>query len=483
MGKPDVTIVWFKRDLRISDHRPLLAAAESGGPIIPLYIAEPSICTADDAHPAHWDFVRSCLVPLREDLAAIGAPLVVRVGEAVEVLEQLRLEHRVCRVVAHEETGNALTYARDRAVLAWARTNRVEFGEAPSNAVVRRLSSRDDWSAVWRARMGVPVVDAPDRLIPVDGIDIGPIPTGAELGLATHSREIQPGGTAAASELWASFVRERHHGYQTRMSSPLTAWDTCSRISPHLTYGTVSLRQIEQRLQRAKGRLGKGDPSGKAYRAFGERLHWHCHFIQKLEDEPSIEHSSFVRDFDDVRQLDDDAKAEAWRTGNTGYPMVDACMRALNATGWINFRMRAMLVSFASYDLWQPWRSTGLHLARAFTDYEPGIHWSQVQMQSGTTGINALRMYDPTKQAIEHDPDGEFIRQWVPELRDVSTSLIHQPGLAGANYPPPIVDHAAAVRRAGAEVQRIKKRAQASGRTAEVLERHGSRRPPPSRRR
>ncbi|MFY8085998.1 MAG: FAD-binding domain-containing protein, partial [Rubrivivax sp.] len=126
--------------------------------------------------------------------------------------------------------------------------------------------------------------------------------------------------------------------------------------------------------------------------------------MQKLEDEPDIEWRNFARSADGLREggPEDRQRLQAWCSGMTGYPMFDACMRQLCATGWLNFRMRAMLVSFAAYHLWLHWRSPGLHLARQFLDVEPGIHWSQMQMQSGTTGINTLRIYSPAKQAAEH---------------------------------------------------------------------------------
>jgi deoxyribodipyrimidine photo-lyase len=169
-------------------------------------------------------------------------------------------------------------------------------------------------------------------------------------------------------------------------------------------------------------------------------------------------------------------------------------MRSLVATGWLNFRMRAMLVSFASYHLWLHWRQTGLFLARQFLDFEPGIHWSQMQMQSGTTGINTLRIYSPTKQARDHDPQGVFIRQWVPELARVPLSFLAEPwkmdlidqrlsGCAiGVDYPAPIVEDKAATKAAKDRMYGLRKSSQAREEAQEVQERHGSRKSglPPS---
>jgi ATP-dependent Clp protease ATP-binding subunit ClpB len=146
-----------------------------------------------------------------------------------------------------------------------------------------------------------------------------------------------------------------------------------------------------------------------ALRAYIGRLHWHCHFIQKLEASPSLEFANLHRAYDGLRENEFDQKLfRAWAAGRTGFPFVDACMRSLASTGWINFRMRAMLVAFASYQLWLHWRETGLHLARLFTDYEPGIHWPQMQMQSGTTGTNTVRIYNPVKQSTDQDPEGKY---------------------------------------------------------------------------
>lgn len=216
--------------------------------------------------------------------------------------------------------------------------------------------------------------------------------------------------------------------------------------------------------------------------------------MQKLEDEPRIEAQAFLPALDELRAGDwtteHEVRLAAWSEGRTGYPFVDACMRSLRATGWLNFRMRAMLMSFASYDLWLPWRPTGLHLARQFTDYEPGIHWPQVQMQSGTTGINTLRMYSPLKQSIDQDPRGDFIRRWVPELAAVPAVFVHEPwrmptatqsasGCAvGKDYPRPVIDHAEAVRHARSRFSELKRRAEHRTEARAVFVRHGSRKRP-----
>jgi deoxyribodipyrimidine photo-lyase len=161
---------------------------------------------------------------------------------------------------------------------------------------------------------------------------------------------------------------------------------------------------------------------------FVSRLYWHCHFIQKLESEPELEWRNLHRGYDGLREADwNPAHFEALTQGRTGWPMVDACVAMLRETGWLNFRMRAMLVSVAAYPLWLHWHPVGHWLARQFLDYEPGIHWPQMQMQSGTTGINTTRVYNPVKQAMDHDPQGRFVRQWLPALRRVPDTWLFEP--------------------------------------------------------
>jgi deoxyribodipyrimidine photo-lyase len=514
MGRSDVQLVWFKRDLRVRDHLPLAKAAGRGAPVIALYVVEPSLWLSPEADSAQWEFIRESLVELRQRLNEMGGSLVVRVGEVVDVFDRLHRDHDLAVIHCHEETGNDLTFRRDRAVLAWARTNRVEVAETPSGAVVRRLGTRDDWGKTWEQRMHRPLSPTPTHLVGVVGalspesafapssthqspttpsgitvagwtaLDEGPIPSSVDMGMQMSSRVgEQRGGERQAHAILESFLTGRVTGYEHRLSSPLSAWDGCSRLSAHLAYGTISLKYVVQQTRAAMVRAGRG-ARFDSIKAFEERLHWHCHFMQKLESEPGIEFTAFVPAFDELRTTVDQSYLDAWKEGMTGYPMVDACMRALTSTGWMNFRMRAMLVSFAAYDLWLPWREIGLHLAPLFTDFEPGIHWSQVQMQSGTTAINALRMYDPTKQAVDHDPTGQFIRQWIPELRDVDSAFIHRPWLtavAPRAYPAPIVDHWVAANTAEEQIRALRNDDSVKDAARDVLAQHGSRRPPSSR--
>ncbi|MEL6869918.1 MAG: deoxyribodipyrimidine photo-lyase [Pseudomonadota bacterium] len=482
-----ITLVWFKRDLRLHDHAPLAAAAARGA-VLPVFVVEPDILRAADADAMHYRFVCECVVELRAQLAALGQPLIVRTGDAVEVFEALRQQVAFDAVYAHQETGNALTYARDRQALAWAQQAGVAWHEWPQHGVVRVLKSRNGWARTWRARMQAPQVQPPARLTALPALSAGALPSAEALGLtdlhpAVGQRSgVQQGGETRGLATLHSFLTERGGDYQRKISAPATAAVAGSRISAYLAWGALSLRRAVQEAENS------ALPS-RAKRAFLSRLHWHCHFMQKLESEPEIETRCFNPCYEQMRAPHDNTQRylAAWCEGRTGYPFVDACMRSLQATGWLNFRMRAMLVSFAAYNLWLDWRLFRDFLARQFLDYEPGIHMSQLQMQSGVTGINTPRIYNPVKQGLEHDPDGHFVRRWVPELADVPTLFIHQPwklsamerlacNLKEADYPAPIVEHLAAIRAAREHIAAIRNSARHREVAGEVFDRHGSRR-------
>lgn len=483
--KEPLNIVWFKRDLRIGDHRPLAMAAKLG-PVLPLYIVERDFWAQPDASARQWAFAMEGLAELQSALAKLGQPLCVRAGDAVSIFRDIHQRYCIASIWSHQETGNAWTFHRDKAVAAWAKENGVPWHEFATFGVVRRLKSRNGWASAWDRMMAEPITKPPAALQPITGDWPTSIPAFSELGLRPDPcPDRQKGGRAAALSTLTTYLKERGRDYRFQMSSPVTAFYACSRLSPHLTWGTISMREVSQATaQRLFELRNLNDAGAKSWRgsliSFSGRQHWHCHFMQKLEDEPRIEFENLHSAYDGVRpEIADPDLLAAWCKGETGFPFIDACMRALNRHGWINFRMRAMLMSFASYHLWLPWRASGLHMARQFVDYEPGIHWSQVQMQSGTTGINTMRIYNPVKQGLDQDPKGAFVRAFVPELEDVPGSFIHEPwlwsGAASLRYPPPIVDHAAAAKSARATLYAIRKDMGHNQVARDIAAKHGSR--------
>ena len=238
------------------------------------------------------------------------------------------------------------------------------------------------------------------------------------------------------------------------------------------------MRQVYQAYREAEVPRAKMD-----LKAFGSRLRWQGHFIQKFESECRIEFESVNRGYADFPYNGTPESLEAWKRGQTGIPLIDACMRCVTETGYLNFRMRAMLVSFASYDLWLHWRQPAIHLARLFADYEPGIHYPQFQMQSGTTGINTIRIYNPVKQGYDQDPTGAFTRRWVPELVEVEDRFLQEPWksegavkILGTRYPLPMVDHLSAAKEARAKIWAVRRRTDFKSQAKTISDKHGSRR-------
>ncbi len=476
MGEP-VTILWFKRDLRIADH-PALASVS--GPVVPLYIAEPKAWAQPDASARQWAFVAEALAELRADLAARGAPLVIRVGEPVAVFEALRQVRPIARLVSHQETGLRWSWDRDRRVAAWARAHRIAWDEPVDSGVIRRLDTRDRWAGRRDAFLRAPLAELPAVL---EGPEVapGPVPDAAALGLAADPCPgRQPGGRRAGLALLDSFLDHRAETYRAAMSSPVTAEDACSRLSAHLAWGTLSVRETHRA---AAARLADS-PHKAALRAFISRLAWRDHFTQKLEDFPDLDRRCMHPAFDGIRDTDP-SLLEAWAEGRTGLPFVDACMRYARATGWLNFRMRAMVQAVASYHLWLDWRDSAPVLARLWTDYAPGIHFAQAQMQSGVTGINQLRIYNPIKQGRDQDPTGVFTRRWVPELAALPVDLVQEPWRAASpprDYPAPIVDVAETARAARARIGAARQSPDFQHVAAQIVARHGSRKGPSDRR-
>ncbi|HBI84311.1 MAG TPA: deoxyribodipyrimidine photolyase [Alcaligenaceae bacterium] len=488
-------LVWFKRDLRWQDHAALRQAALCGR-IRCIYIVEPELWLQPDSALQHFEFMRESLQELDAELQLHGGCVEVHTGEVPDVLTRIWQEAPFHQLHSHQETGNGFTYARDLQVGEWCRNHGVKWHEYPQFGVVRALKSRSLWQAAWENFMAEPVHHVgglkfwqPSTKVAKRTSWFAPSQIQAPDCLEHNPPLRQRGGRQLALSTLQSFLHARSLGYRGGISSPLSAPDACSRLSAYLAWGCISMREV---VQQTRTQISQLPPYASRHRlgltAFISRLYWHCHFIQKLETEPGIEWRNMNRGYDGLRENDfNEVHFQALREGRTGWPMVDACVAMLRETGWLNFRMRAMLVSVAAYPLWLHWRPVGEWLATQFLDYEPGIHWSQLQMQSGTTGINATRVYNPIKQAQDHDPYGQFVRRWIPNLRKIPDTWLFEPWLmpnsvqthigirVGSDIARPLVDLSQATRDAKQRLHRRRQTDEVKSAKSAIIEKHASR--------
>jgi deoxyribodipyrimidine photo-lyase len=535
-------VVWLKRDVRLHDHGPFAEVAKANNPFLILYLWEPDQLSESSVHGSHLQFINEGLVDLDRRLSASRHghdesesstssfhSITICHKTLIETLEEIHHQHhKIGRILAHEETGNWESFMRDKAARKWCRVNNITLLEFNQTGVTRCLKQREDYSKQFKAFMARPrwptpcVNELQKRLVVLNNELSSSVPS-TELDLTVFTemsaehrvdrpQRQQHGGETKAMSTSNSFFQERGSTYSLRISSPNTSWTSCSRLSTYLSWGHISLRLLLHTLQEKQEHLRNKKKHGvntgpwlRSLQAFSSRLHWRSHFIQKLESEPLLEKQDLCRAYQHLRRQDGDWNEEfyqAWKTGRTGFPFVDACMRCLEAHGWLNFRMRAMVVSFATYNLWLDWKRIAPHLARVFLDYEPGIHYPQLQMQSGCTGINAMRVYSVTKQSKDQDAHGTFIRKHIPELRNVPTEYIHEPwkmplsvqqrhhffletGTAPSLqktsrkmniiYPMPIVNEQESAKVAKAKVAAIRKLDSTKQLAEKVYQNHGSR--------
>lgn len=442
----DGCVVWHCRQLRTRDHPGLAYAADEYSTLLPLFVFDPSFYGSEGlACDGRIQFLHESLADLAAQYRDRGGALTLCHGDPVQVLTAFA-EAGWDIVTTADPTGR-YGLRRDNAV---ADACDVTFIDA--DGLVRGVDdSRDGWAdhaEVWFTGtqcswsgddVSLQTLDTPvttERM--ADAYDITP-----------DKQQVPTGGTTAARKRVIDFL-ERLDSYPGSISAPTDARTGTSQLSPYLRFGCLSVREVYQA-------VAEHDGTDRATEMFQSRLWWNRHYNQKLADwagwmdeaaNPVM--AGFHQD------THDPALVEAWKDGQTGYPMVDASMRCLQATGWLNFRMRAMCASFFCDLLQQPWKVGADWFYYHLIDADPAINYTQFQIQAGMDGTNMLRIYNPRKQVRDNDPDGEFISQWVPELETLPIEHLDRPektplhvqdecGVTiGETYPYPIVEYEAA---------------------------------------
>jgi len=472
--KEPINIFWFKRDLRLLDNEPLNNAVSQKEKLLLIYCFEPSLKKNRHYSTKHWNFIKESINDLNIFLKNIDTHIHTYNKEITDVLKEIQEKFIVKKIFSHNETGLNVTFERDILLKEFCQNNSIQWEEEINNGVFRGLKNRKNWIKKWRDHMKSPVV-----LFKGEKNDFINIKKKQNFKVK-DSKILQKGGVSSGIKYLDSFLDYRHTKYQNNISKPEASRTSCSRLSPYMSWGNISTRYA---WQRAKEQIQNGK-SKFQLNGFTSRLRWQAHFIQKFEMECQMEFRSVNKGYQNLAKPINKKFISAWEKGKTGYPLVDASMRCVVETGYLNFRMRALLVSFLTHHLWQPWQSGVIHLARNFLDFEPGIHYSQFQMQAGETGINMIRIYNPTKNAKEHDKEGVFIKKWIPELKKIPTPLLFEPWKMslidqetyeckiGKDYPNPIVEISETYKYAASKLWRIKSDPKVKEESSRILQKH-----------
>ncbi|TXE16041.1 deoxyribodipyrimidine photo-lyase [Psychroserpens burtonensis] len=482
-NKPQLHIVWLKRDLRLEDNEAIVNALATGERTLLLYAFETILLEDNHYSERHWNFIRESIKDLNKQLKPLNSKILAVEADIISIINQLMSKYMIRDIYSHQETGILVTYNRDKSFKRYCKNNLIIWHENIHNGVQRGLKNRALWAQHCNAYFEIdPLVFSPSENQLLNNQEIEELEVLLPVASLDTPKDaiFQKGGRSIGIKYLDSFLTKRYVNYMYHISKPELARKGCSRISPYIAWGNLSIREVYRKAYVLK----KTSSSKKPLEAFMSRLRWQAHFIQKFEMEHTMETESVNKGFHKLKKDVSGHYQIAWETGQTGFPLVDACMRCLNETGYLNFRMRALVVSFLTHNLWQPWQAASKHLSKMFLDFEPGIHFPQLQMQAGETGTNMLRIYNPIKNSLEHDPDATFIKKWVPELKDLDLPFIHEPYLMtemeqqfinfhlGKDYPYPIVDMEVTRKKASDTLWNLRKNKKAREESQRILKKH-----------
>ncbi|MEM7770060.1 MAG: deoxyribodipyrimidine photo-lyase [Cyanobacteria bacterium P01_A01_bin.37] len=441
------TIVWFRRDLRMYDHAPLYRAALRGE-VIPVFVFDRALLHHPEISPARVEFMLQCLSSLNHDLQSRGGRLILRYGNPVIELPQLVRDTGANGIYAYIDFERIYGRVRDAHLnQTLAKDNlKIRWFEPPGTTAA--LMPYPRYRERWYRDMDAAIVSAPEQVVVPESVTSNTIPLLTELGLVSDGKPIPPGGIEPARQLLQEFLTEKTDRYYWQLSYP--GAEATSGLSPYIKFGAISVREC---YQAAKQWEAPDLKSQRSQAQFIARLRWGSGFAQRFRYLPQLEVRSLYSVFDDDAWDFHEGLYEAWQHGQTGFPIIDAAARCLMETGgWkqLNFRTRAIYSSFLSNLLGIDWRFGALHFMQHLIDGDCPIDHYQWAMQAGVTHCvdkTWTRIYNPEQAAVDRcDPDGIFIKQWIPELAHLTPQELGAPP-RHKDYPPPILDYRAARQR------------------------------------
>lgn len=449
----ETALWWIRRDLRLNDNDALTAALAQARRVVPIFILDPLLLGGPTASAKRTTFLFEGLRALEADLRSRGSRLVIRRGRPVEELARLAAETGATAIFAEEDYSPYARRRDEEVAAALPLTLSGSVAIRPPGLVMKSDGAPytvfTPFSRAWIALGPLGPRDlhsAPERLPAPGDITGEAIPEPP-----TTPSKLFPAGEAEARQRLAVFVTERGDAY-SEMRHRMDV-DGTSRLSPYLRFGMLSPREAAVAAQTTA-------PS-KGLATWLNELIWRDFYIHILYHFPHVSRMSFRESLRDVPWRNDPAEFDAWRDGRTGYPVVDAAMRQLRETGWMHNRARMIVASFLVKDLLIDWRWGERWFMNNLIDGDPAANNGGWQWTAGT-GTDAapyFRIFNPVTQGNKFDPDGDYVRRWVPELAKVSAPIIHEPWrmapleqqasgcIIGRDYPHPIVDHAAARER------------------------------------